>query len=249
MAAELKGVVEAQQAALEAARRQQAQPGAGGGSRDPAAAAAAVYAAGSAKPHIAQLQQLVQDMRAELRQPPPVVVGPPAAPEQQAAAEPRWRTSDGWADGGGSASQAAAAAAAAQQEQLQNAWEELAATQRQLRQLQAAHDALLAQQSQQAGSRVEAQALQMELEHARRWALRGGGSRRLYCQRPARVVAALMHACSDAASCLLCESLTHPGWSLTLCFVLPSALPRPQGGGAGQGGEGAHAAGADRCGD
>lgn len=149
MALELKGVVEAQQAQLKALTRQQqprlAAPGRAGGN-SAASAAAVLPAAASAKPHIAQLQRLVQDMRTELRQPPPMAAGIDAA----AAAEPAT-----WADGsstGGCSTGLQQREQVQQQREREQEWqltamgEELAGTQQRLRQLQAAHDSLLAAQ-------------------------------------------------------------------------------------------------------
>lgn len=145
VASELRGVVEAQAAQAQAARSQQQQ-----GRREPAGAA-------SARPHITQLQRLVQDMRSELLQAP--------AAEQSQAAAMSPPSAAGWAST--DAGSPPAGSWQAQEREAAMA-EELADTQQRLRQLQAAHDSLLAQQAAQQDSGVEARALQLQLEHARR---------------------------------------------------------------------------------
>lgn len=129
VAMELKGVVEAQQAVMQQAA------GPAGAAGAPAGAAAASPAA-SARPHIAQLQRLVRDMRAELRQPPAV----PAAPAPSAEPSPQWQAA-GWGEAQPDRQQQAE-----QQRQAAALAEELASTKARLRQMQEAHDALLAQQ-------------------------------------------------------------------------------------------------------
>lgn len=146
MAGELRSVVEAQQAQLDTLARQQAataQPQQGwhdqGGSAAASTAAGATGApAAAAKPHIAQLQRLVQDMRTELRQPPLLAV-----PADVAAP---------WADGSSAGGYSPAVQQQhdqqqQEQQQLMALAEKLAGAQERLRQLQAAHDALLAEQA------------------------------------------------------------------------------------------------------
>ena len=127
---ELKGVVEAQQTAMQQGAAQQPRPA--GAGRAPGAA----NPAASARPHVAQLQRLVQDMRAELRQPPAV----PGMAAQPADAAAGWHTT-GWDE-----QQPDRQQQAEQAHQAALLAEELASTQARLQQLQESHDALRTQQ-------------------------------------------------------------------------------------------------------
>ena len=130
---ELKGVVEAQQTVMQQQGPTQQQR-VGGAGRAPGAESA--NSAASARPHIAQLQRLVQDMRAELRQ-------PPAVPDMSAQpAEP----AAGWHSGSWDEQQPDRQQQGEQQAQVASLAEELASTRAQLRQLQETHDSLVAQQ-------------------------------------------------------------------------------------------------------
>ena len=147
VALDLKEVVQQQQAQLEQqqVQVQGEQQLAGEDWRLPAVYAAAPDAAPAppasapaappAKPHIAQLQRLVRDMRAELRQPLPDGQGLAAAPSQAQALQQKRQfvTSWGGPGGGGAADQGPVAPLAAagqlqqqsggnvQQQQLQQA--------------------------------------------------------------------------------------------------------------------------------
>ena len=129
-------MVEAQQAAAtQPAMRQQRSGATAWAAPDGAAAASP---AASARPHIAQLQRLVQDMRAELQQ-------PPAAPAA-AAAEPSTGQYDTSWDAGSQQGQRVQQHQLEQERQVAALSGELADTRARLQRLQQAHDAVLAQQ-------------------------------------------------------------------------------------------------------